>query len=203
VESLVLLRHAFAGSNRDKTASCTVPGEGLTAEGAEQARRVGEQVAKDEVSLGVSSQLARTKETLALVLGERAVPRLAVAELDEIGFGSFDAGPLDEYRAWARSHPASEPAPGGGESRAAAATRFACGLRLVAERPEQDVLLVGHALFVRYVLDAASGLAPAPLMTPVDHATPYRLGMREVEAAVTLLEEWSRDPRFRDPSVEG
>jgi broad specificity phosphatase PhoE len=203
VDELVLVRHAHAGSNRDGTASCAVPGLGLTPEGVEQARSVGELLATEHIALGVSSELARTRETLAGALGDRAVPRLVVAELNEIDFGSFDGGPLASYRAWAAAHPATEPAPGGGESRASAAARFSRGLRLVVSRPESCVLLVGHALFVRYVLDGAAGLVPAPVMTPVDHATPYRLDVHEVEAAATLLETWSRDPRFRDPSLEG
>jgi broad specificity phosphatase PhoE len=203
VRALVLVRHAFAGSNRDGAASSAAPGEGLTSEGAEQARRLGAQLAREEISLGVSSRLARTRETLELALGERSVPRLVVPELDEIDFGSFDGGPLVEYRAWAASHDATDPAPGGGESRAAAAGRFARGLRLVAARPEPTILLVGHALFVRYVLDGAVGLVPAPLLAPVEHATPQRLDVREVENAARLLEDWSRDPRFRGPSPEG
>lgn len=203
MRTLVLARHAFAGSNRDGTASSAVPGEGLTAAGADQARRLGALLAGEEISLGVSSRLARTRETLELALGGRSVPRVALPELDEIAFGSFDGGPLTEYRAWAASHRATESAPGGGESRVAAAARFARGLRLVATRPEPAILLVGHALFVRYLLDAAAGLVPAPLLTPVEHATPYRLGAREIEAAATLLEDWGRDPRFRDPSPEG
>jgi hypothetical protein len=40
-------------------------------------------------------------------------------------------------------------------------------------------------------------------MEPVDHATPYRLGMADCERAVTLLESWSRDPVFRDPPEGG
>lgn len=203
METLLLVRHAFAGSNRDVTASCAVPGEGLTPDGVEQARRAGHLLAHEDVSLGVSSELARTRETLALVLDGRDVPRLVVSELNEIDFGSFDGGPLAEYRAWASSHPPTEPAPGGGESRASAAARFARGLRVLLGRQEPAVLAAGHALFVRYVCDAATGLVPAPVMTPVDHATPYRLGVHEVEAAATLLEEWSRRPRFRDPSPEG
>jgi probable phosphoglycerate mutase len=199
VETLVLVRHAFAGSNRDVTASSAVPGEGLTPDGVEQARRAGDLLAHEDVSLGVSSELARTRETLALLLDGRDVSRLVVPELNEIDFGAFDGGPLAEYRAWARSHPPTVPAPGGGESRASAAARFARGLRVLQSRPEPNVLAAGHALFVRYVLDGAVGLVPAAVMAPVAHATPHRLDVHEIETAAILLEEWSRRPRFRDP----
>jgi broad specificity phosphatase PhoE len=203
VQTLLLARHAAAESNRDGTTSCTPPGGSLTEEGGEQARGLAAALEDVDVSLGVSSRLRRTRETLELALGERSVPRITVPELDEIDFGSFEGGLLATYRAWAASHAPDAPAPGGGESRADAAARFALGLEVVAARPEPVALLVGHALFVRYVLDAAVGLVPAPVMDPVEHATPYRLDVADVTRAAGLLESWSRAPRFRDPPEEG
>jgi probable phosphoglycerate mutase len=203
METLLLVRHASAGSNRAGTASFAVPGEGLTSEGVAQGLALGKLLAGKEIDLGVATELRRTQETLELALHGRDVPTIVVPELNEIHFGIFDSGPLDAYRAWAAAQSPSLPAPGGGESRAAAAARFARGLGLLLERPEAFVLLVGHALAVRYVLDAAHGLPPAALMTPVEHARPYRLGADDVAAAARLLEEWSQAPRFRDPSIEG
>lgn len=204
METLLLARHASAVSNLDGgTASCTPPGDGLTPEGVEQARRLAGALAGDEIALGVATELYRTQETLELVLAGRGVPRAVVPELNEIGFGSFDGGPLAEYRAWAWAEPAELPAPGGGESRADAAARYARGLRVLVHRPERVVLAVGHALCIRYVLDAASGLVPAARMVPVEHAHPHRLAATEVDAAATLLEEWSRAAIFRDPSEGG
>jgi broad specificity phosphatase PhoE len=162
VDALVLARHAFAYSNQSVLASCTAPGDGLTGEGREQARRLGEELAGTAVDLGVATELRRTQETLELALGDREVERIVVAELNEIDFGSFDGGSLDEYRAWAFAAPPLEPAPGGGESRAAAAARYARGVRVLLARPEPVVLLVGHALALRYVLDAATGRTDGP-----------------------------------------
>jgi len=201
VELLVLARHGFAGSNRDRVASCAVPGEGLTPEGKEQGRRLAGLLGAEEIALGTATELARTRETLELALGARDVPRLVVGDLNEIVFGSYANGPLDEYRAWAASRSPAEPAPGGGESRAVAAARFARGLRRLLERPEAVVLHIGHALPVRYAIDAARGLAPAPLMAPVEHAVPFALPAADVESAASLLDEWSRAPRFRDHSI--
>jgi hypothetical protein len=59
------------------------------------------------------------------------------------------------------------------------------------------VLLVWHALAIRYVLDAVQGLVPAPLITPVEHAVPHHLDRTDVERATDVLEKWSREPRFR------
>jgi broad specificity phosphatase PhoE len=203
MNTLIVVRHALAGSNRGGLASCAVPGEGLTPEGIEQAAELRRAVQTTDISLGVSSELARTRETLALALEGRNIPTVALPELNEIDFGSFAEGPLDRYRAWAASHPPDVHAPGGGDSRASAAARFARGLRLVLARSEECVLLVWHALALRYVLDGAQGLVPAPLITPVQHAVPQPLDRSAVERAAVLLEEWSRSPRFRDPSNEG
>jgi broad specificity phosphatase PhoE len=203
METLVLARHALAASNRDGTASSDVPGEGLTEAGREQARRLGEDLAREAFDLGVASELKRTQETLDLALGGRDVPRLVVPELNEIHFGSFEGGLLATYRVWAAAEPPDLPAPGGGESRAQAAARFGRGLRRLLERPEPRLLVVGHALAIRYVLDASRGLVPAPLLAPVDHVAPHRLTAADVTASAELLDGWSRAPRFRDPSAEG
>lgn len=204
VRTIFLARHALAGSNRDGLAACTAPGVGLTPEGVEQARRLGELLEREEIDLGIATDHLRTQETLEHALAGREVRSIVVPELNEIHFGSFDGGLLVEYRAWAGAEPPSVHAPGGGESRAEAAARYARGLSIVLERPEENVLVIGHALAVRYVLDAADGLAPAALLaSPVDHARPHRLDAGELRRAAELLEEWSRAPVFREPSVEG
>lgn len=193
---LILARHGSAGSNRDGIASCAVPGEGLTDEGVEQARALAEMLVTTEISLAATTELARTQETLALALDGRDVPVIIVPELNEIHFGSFDGGSLETYRAWASTRPPSERVVGG-ESRADVAARFARGLSALVARDAETILFVGHALMLRYVLDAAEGLVPAARMAPVEHAWPYRLDRRDVERATELLEEWSLVPQFR------
>jgi broad specificity phosphatase PhoE len=203
MERLILVRHALSGSNRDGLASCTFPGDGLTPEGREQALALRGVLDGTGIDLGVATDFARTRETLELALGDRDVARIVVPELNEIHFGRFDGAPLDEYRAWAATELPSTLAPGGGESRAAAAARFASGIQRLLERPERTALVVAHALVVRYVLDAAEGLVPAARMSPVEHARPFPVGAAAARDAASLLAEWSRDPRFRDPSPEG
>ena len=204
MDTLLLARHAFAASNsHGGTASCTPPGEGLTAEGVEQGRRLAEALADEHIDLGVSTELRRTRETLELALAGRAIPRIVVPELNEIHFGRYDGGPLDDYRAWAWTEPPDVRAPEKGESRADGAARYARGLRILLDRPEPVVLAIGHALSIRYVVDAGEGLVPAARMAPVPHAQPFRFSAEEVERAASLLEAWSAAPRFRDPSKEG
>lgn len=204
MKELILVRHAFAVSNTDGgTASCTPPGEGLTPAGVEQGRSLAQALAGEHVDLGVSTELQRTSETLELALAGREVPRLVVPELNEIHFGSFDGRPLGDYREWAWSELPDVLAPGDGESRAQGAARFARGLRVLLARPEPTILAVGHALMVRYVLDAVAGLVPSARMSPVAHAFPNRFGATDVDRAAALLESWSRAARFRDPPKEG
>lgn len=202
MQTVFLARHALAVSNDAGLASYASPGEGLTPQGVEQARRLGDLLAEEEIALGVATDLRRTQETLELALCGRDVPRLVVSELNEIHFGEFDGGLLSAYREWAGAEAPTLAAPGGGESRAQGAARYAAGLRIVLARPEESALVIGHALAVRYVVDAVSGLVPAALMqAPVEHAHPYRLTSEELEAAAARLHEWSLEPRFRDASA--
>jgi broad specificity phosphatase PhoE len=204
LKEIFLARHALARSNRGGLAASTAPGEGLADEGVEQARELGRLLAEEHIDLGVATEHRRTQETLELALADRDVPRIVVPELNEIHFGSFDGGQLVEYRAWAAAESPSLEAPGGGESRAQAAARYARGLRVLLERPEERALVIGHALAIRYVLDGAEGLIPAALMaSPVEHAVPHRLTRGELERAAGVLEAWSVDPHFRDHSGEG
>jgi alpha-ribazole phosphatase len=197
VHELLLVRHGLAGSNRDGLASCTAPGEGLTPDGIEQARALALSLMATEITTALTSRFARTQQTLELALEGRDVPVEIVPELDEIHFGSFDGGLLETYRAWAASTPPDVPPPGAGESRAQAAARFARGLRRVLATPEERVLVVGHALPIRYWLDAADGLVPAARMTPVHHAHAYGLSRADAERAALVLEDWSSAPAFR------
>ena len=195
---LLLVRHAHARSNADDRISSTPPGEGLSDLGVEEALALRETLAYEPIELGVSTRLARAQETLELALGGRDVPRLVLPELDEIGFGSFEGGPLADYRTWAWSNEPDALCPGGGESRVAVAERLAAALDALLARPEETVLAVAHALPIRYVLDAADGRFPAARIAHVPHATPLALDAEAVERAAETLRVWGTAPRFVD-----
>lgn len=195
---LVLVRHARAASNDRDVVSSRPPGEGLSEAGREQAVALRVALASDEVGVGVASRLLRTQETLALALSDRPVERAVLPLLDEIDFGAYEGGPLEAYRSWAWSTPPADAPPGGGESRVAAALRVALALEALLDRPEEVVLAVGHALPLRYALDAAAGVQPRARITPVPHATPHRLERAEVEDAVVRLRDWAAAPAFAD-----
>jgi broad specificity phosphatase PhoE len=196
MERLVVVRHAEAESNAGETVSGVAPGGGLTPEGVEQARRLGRALESVPVGLAAVTDFRRTQETADVALDGRAVPRLVVPELNEIGFGRFEGGLLSTYREWAWSAPADELCPGGGESRGDAAGRYARAFGALLERPEAVVLAITHAVPIRYLLNAADGLPPAARIEPVPHAEPFELGADRVPAAVALLVEWSGRPAF-------
>ncbi len=200
---LILARHGHAQSNAGGFVNAKPPGGGLSETGREEARRLGTLLASEPIGAAFSSRLLRTQETLALALAGRDVPRLVEPLLDEIGFGSFEGGPLDAYRAWAWANEPAAPCPGGGESRVEAAQRLAAVLRILLTRPEESLLVVGHAMPIRYVLDASGGRLPATRLAPVPHATPFRLERPAVERAANTLARFADAPRFVDTPFGG
>jgi probable phosphoglycerate mutase len=167
----------------------------LTATGREEARRLGRELAADPIDLCVTSEFERAQETADLALGERDVPRLVLADLNDIRFGEFEGLPLTDYRAWAHTHGPEDVCPGG-ESRAETVGRYVRAYRTILGRPEETVLVVAHGLPVRYVLDAIEGRNPAAAVAQVAYAEPFRLSAPELEAAVRRLESWTLSPSW-------
>ena len=203
MKTLILARHAHAVSNEGDVANAAPPGRGLSEVGSEQARTLGIALAPEAIDLGVSSRLQRAHDTLALALAGRDTPRVVESLLDEIGFGSFEGGPLESYLTWAWTHEPSADCPGGGESRAGTAARLGGALDALLRRPEHVLLAVSHGLPVRYVLDAAEGRVPSQRLEPVPHATPYRLERAAVERAAVTLAAWVVTPVFADAPFGG
>jgi probable phosphoglycerate mutase len=198
VRALILARHGEAGSNAEGLVSGVPPGEALTEKGRAQAELLARALTHTRVELGVATQFLRTRETLALALNGRDVPSLVVPELNEIRFGAFDGGPLAAYRQWAWSEEPDVRPPGDGESRAEVAARVAEGLDLLLAREEDEVLAVGHALPLRYVIDAADGRFPAARIEHLEHGALHRLDREAVERAAEALRVWANEPAFRD-----
>lgn len=196
MRELLVVRHGHALSNVREVVSGLPPGEGLSERGAEEARALRDLLATEELDLAVSSELERARQTLDLALDGRTVPRLVLATLNEILFGSFEGGPLEDYRAWAWSHEPAADCPGGGESRLDAALRVARALDALLAREEERILVVSHALPIRYLVDAAEGLVPTPRITPVGHAAPTRLAVGAVERAAATLRAWAQAPAW-------
>jgi broad specificity phosphatase PhoE len=191
VERAILARHgesAFSVRglvNGDVSVSCP-----LTERGEEEARALGRALAGERIDLCVTSELERARQTAELALAGRNVPGLVLPELNDPRYGEFEGAALDEYREWAWSHGSAD-APPGGESRRALVERYARGYRIVLQRPEETVLVVGHSLPIAYALGE-----PAPRMRMVEHASAHELSAHGLRAAVERLEAWLAAPTW-------
>jgi broad specificity phosphatase PhoE len=196
VDRVVLARHGESErsveglTNGDPRVPCA-----LTATGRHEARRLGAELADDPIDLCVTSEFERVLQTADLALAGRDVPRLVLADLNDIRFGEFEGRPLTEYRAWAHAH-GPEDVVAGGDSRAQTVARYVHAYRTILARPEELVLVVAHGLPVRYVLDALEGRNPAAAVAQVPYAEPFRLSARELAQAVDRLDAWARSPAW-------
>ena len=197
MHTVILARHAeSAFSVREAVNGDPGVSVPLTPLGEEQARALGRALADERIDVCITSEFERTRETARLALEGRDVPFVVLPELNDVRVGSFEGGPLADYRAWAHANgPSAEP-PGGGESRAALVTRYVRAFTAVLARPEQTVLVVTHSLPIRYVLNAAEGRNPAAAMEQVEYAEPHRLTREDLERAVRRLDAWCAAPAF-------
>jgi probable phosphoglycerate mutase len=166
----------------------------LTDVGREQARALGRALASTELDLCVTTEFGRTIETADVALAGRDVPRLVVRELNDVRVGDYEGKTLDEYRVWAHAQSPTALPPGGDESRAATVERYVRGFRIVEVRPEDTILVVAHGLPIRYLLNAAAGVGPTPILERIEYATPYPVDADTYARAVDALEAWTREP---------
>jgi broad specificity phosphatase PhoE len=197
MERALFVRHgeseysAEALVNGDPSIAC-----GLTELGRQQARQLGERLRGEPIELCVVTEFPRTHETADLVLGEREVPRLVLAELNDPFYGEFEGRALSDYRGWAATHGPHDVPPGGGESRVAIASRYVGGLRVLLARPESTLLVVCHSLPIAFAVAAADGRSPRAKMPLITYAEPHVLYTEQLEEAVERLEAWTRNPVY-------
>jgi broad specificity phosphatase PhoE len=186
----ILTRHAHSTLNLEGRINgdpaVPVP---LTAEGRDEAARLGHQLAMVEIDLCVHTRFTRTRETAECILQGRSVPFVEEPLLDDIDVGDLEGTTVDEYRAWKRAHTRADPFPGG-ESLDDAARRYARGYRRLLERSEGITLVVCHEIPIRYALNAAAG--SSTLDAPehgIPNATPYLFDERSLATAVATIEK--------------
>lgn len=131
---------------------------GLTEHGAEEARRLGGQVAPVAIDLLVTSPFPRVLQTASLALGSRHVPHVVDDDLGDVRIGDLEGGTLDDYRAQPAHDDPTLRFPGG-ESLHEAALRYAAAFERLLARAEAVTLVVCHDIPVRYAVNAAAGSA--------------------------------------------
>jgi len=165
----------------------------LTDTGREQARELGRNAGR--VDLVAHTEFSRTRETAELAWP--GVSLLELADLNEFGFGRFEGTRwADGFHEWVLASTPEDGAPGGGESRLAAVSRFVRGYRALLDRPEKRVALVAHGAPVRYVLLALESKPPARVLEGVDPAKPFTIDADRLAQAVEVLERWVATPAF-------
>jgi len=197
VRRVVLARHAESVLGADGIANGD-PGVAnpLSAAGEDQARALGAILAGTSIDLCVTTEFERVRQTADLALEGRDVPRLVVADLNEIRYGKWEGESVADYLGWAWTHGPADPCPGDGEARVDAARRNVRGWRTVLEREEETVLVVGHGFVLRYVLDAVRGRTPKATLEQLPLAEPQLLSVEELADAVELLAGWVEEPTW-------
>ena len=188
----VLARHAHSQLNLERriNGDPAVPVE-LTEQGAEEARRLGLQVASVPVELCVHTRFGRTRTTAELALGDRDAALLEEPLLDDIDVGELEGRTIDDYRDWKDAHTRADRFPGG-ESLDEAARRYAEGFRRLLARSERTILVVCHEIPIRYALNGAAG--SDELDGPVHalpNATPFLLDDEALARAAARIDELS------------
>ncbi len=185
----VIARHGESILNRDRRVNgdplVPVP---LSAQGEEESRFLGVQLAHLPLEACVVTRFARTRETAELALAGREVPVVVEPLLDDIDVGSLEGVSIEEYRAWKRAHDRREPFPDG-ESLDAAARRYARGFRRLLAGTHSCVLVICHEIPLRYILNGAAGSAEldGPLRQ-LGNAIPYLLDGLALERGAARIE---------------
>jgi broad specificity phosphatase PhoE len=204
----VFARHAESAANADHTLN-TDPSRpvALTERGRAQARALGAQLANLPIDLAVCSRLLRTRETISIALGGRAVPVLVEPGFDEIRAGDLDGEPIQAYWDWLGQHTASDRLPHG-ESLDDALRRYGGALRWLLTRAGTVTLVVTHELALRHIAAAAAPFGSLPWPgTDFAHGVPYLFDSRALRrAAAGLAAEGTPPPvngKPHDPGGDG
>ena len=195
MERLIVARHAES----EYSAKGWLSGDprsavGLTDAGREQAQRLGEKLAGEQIDLCVTSEFARTVETADIAFAGRDVPRLVVPELNDHPAGDYEGRAIAEYLEWAHASAPTDLIPGTAETRAAVVARFVRGYALVLDRPEDTIVAILHSLPIMYLVEAARGADPAARLGMLPYAEPRDLDAVEVESAIARLDRWLEYP---------
>ena len=188
VTRLFLVRHGATTATEEGRFSGSSGAE-LSAEGRSQAARLGERLARQNISALYSSPLSRALDTARIIAGSCGLEPVTRDGLREIGHGHWEGMTRDEverqfgaeYATW-EADPFTF-APVGGESGVAVLARALPVVReIVAAHPGAQVLVVSHKATLRLVLSSLLGFDPRG----------YRDRLEQSPASLSVVD-------FRDP----
>jgi broad specificity phosphatase PhoE len=166
---------------------------GLTAPGERAARGLGCELMDEPIDAVAVAPARRALLTAEALIAGRELPTHVIEQLAEIGVGAFEGSPVSAYSSWLRSNPLVA-APPGGESGLDATTRFLVGWRRVGELPGPVVLVVGHNLPLRMLLNASAGEDPLTgRLQRIPNVTRHDMTRDEFTAGITALQRWRDD----------
>ncbi len=135
--------------------------------GRDQARKLGNRLANEQISAVYASPMKRTIETAELIVGPRKLPIKTRTELREIAHGRWEGRKRSEvekdfsteYLRW-EEDPFTF-APEGGESGLEVTARaLPCLIRIVAEHEGTTILVVSHKATIRLLISSLLGFDP-------------------------------------------
>ncbi len=188
-----LVRHGESEYNARGLVNADPKGRStLTTVGREQAERLRLLLEADRIDLCVTSEIPRAIDTADIALARRDIPRIELAELNDPRAGSLEGATVSEYVRHLRENGRHAPNPGGGESQIDALRRYLAAYRWVAERPEDDILVVAHGLPLAWVRAALGENSHRPEVD-FEHPgiafarDPIRLTPAELHRAISVL----------------
>lgn len=117
----------------------------LTERGRAQAEHLSDRLAPERIDVCVTTSFPRTRETADIALRGRDVPQEVEPRLDDPPLGIFESRSADDYLEWLGAHDWSIGPEGGGESQLESVSRYTAGFEALLARPENSILVVGHA----------------------------------------------------------
>lgn len=164
--TVVLIRHGRTRANADGILAGWTPGVGLDETGQAQATALAERLRPVPLAAVVTSPLDRTRQTAALMLGERDVPVHVDDRVGECRYGDWTGGSLktlakDPMWKVVQGHPSAAVFPGPeGESMAQMQHRAVSAVREWNERLGSQAVyaVVSHGDVIKAILADALGM---------------------------------------------
>ncbi|MEO8291781.1 MAG: histidine phosphatase family protein [Actinomycetota bacterium] len=168
----------------------------LSVRGIEQATQLGTRLFGIPINICFTSELLRARQTAGIVLADREVPVIELADLNEPAAGAFEGKRVDTYNDWVVKRGYLAPIPEG-ESQVQALRRFVRAFRTILEHPATQPLVVAHALAIAWLREGmrARSVGAADLginfkEPGVELAMPETFSREEVSGAVHALTAW-------------